>query len=396
MKSVNQIFCLIVLIIIIVSCKKENDVNQTPENTVINTDTAVTIYLNGGHSKKLFALNASNGSVKWSITFNDNTYTSPIYHKGLVIVGCNDKKLYALDSSGVFKWSTAVDRTITSNPIIENDIIYFSDENSIYAVNYLNGTIVWKFTANGIGKIVFKNDVIYSNGGVLYALDAKTGNKLWQYYTNSLLLPIIQNDKLFTIINKGSDSLVVINTNTGKVIWSKQSFLFDEALALKIKNGNIYLTIQESAQTTYDGTYGLNILDSATGVVKYPPIHFRTSGVIDDYESPLFADNLLFLNTGYDILIFNANNATSVSNVNTYKINGLTMINNLIYYAEYIREIQLPVGGGSYYAGFVCAYDYKKNEIKWSKEFKNIDFLGSFPCIVTKSGKVFRSNYVKN
>jgi outer membrane protein assembly factor BamB len=367
-----------------------NEINfQTSSATAIVTDTATTMYVSGGYSKKLFALNASDGSIKWEVSLPNYVLSSPIYNNGMVFVGCMDSKLYAYDTTGVLKWTANTNSVYHECPIVSNGIVYFPDANSINAFDANTGSLVWRFLGGG-GNIVLKNNVVYTNNNFLYAIDATTGVEKWQYYTRTFVQPVVCDDRVYVTSSLLSFSLDVLSTSTGALLWSKSNYdVFYNLNGMNLKNGKLYCVVTASASSNTSGTNGLNVLDSATGNVLFPTANFNVLSSFSDNVTPLFADSLAFVPAEFVISVFSAMNGQFIYTIpSSTSTCGITIANNIVYFTTRNTYLQSP--GTGYYAGFVYAFDYKTRTFKWFKEFRDTDFLIAAPCIVTKSGKVYR------
>src|SRR5207245_7613157 len=99
-------------------------------------------------------LNSSNVSaltLDWSYPTGNAITSSPAVFNGLVYVGSEDDKLYALDAlTGARKWSYATGNAIGSSPSVVNGIVYFgSDDDNLYALDAVTGKLKWSYTAGG-------------------------------------------------------------------------------------------------------------------------------------------------------------------------------------------------------------------------------------------------------
>ncbi len=361
---------------------------------VLPSDTATLIFVSGGYSKKLLALNATDGSLKWTVTLGGNVTASPTYSKGKVFVGCWDNKLYAYDTLGSLKWSTAVTGDIYGNsPVMGNDIVYISTSTGAYALNANNGSIIWSFVKPGGSTLLtIKNNVVYYNSmDSLYAIEASSGLKKWGYYAgeNPSVPPVVFTDRTYVI--SFSNTLSALNTATGAEIWKKPSYAFtaDDPEGLNVKNGNIYFKADN-----------LFILDSATGTLKsssYVAAHIYTGNIeYGDGISPVIIDSLAFIPDSR-LRIHDAYTGQWKATLPTRAGSnyGLTVIGNIVYYTSALSDVILP-NGGIYQAGFVYAYDYKTQTVKWQTECRDIDFSGPSPCAVTRSGLGYRGGASNN
>lgn len=352
------------------------------------TDPAVTMYVSGGHTKKLFALNASDGTIKWSVDLGGMVYSSPIYANGMVYVGCMDDKLYAYDTLGNLKWTVTVNAFYHECPLVANGMVYYPEDNAVSAFNAVTGALVWR--TPGAGKnIVLKNNLLYSNNHHFYALNPLTGEIMWQRYTAQSGEPLVFADRIY--VRTGSDSLNVINPSNGTTIWGKESIsLFREATSMNMKHGNLYI-LKDAFHANY-GSDGLNILDSATGNLKFPRTAFNGGSSVGDNYAPLFADSLAIVPANHLVYVFNAFTGAMLYQVPVggSTVSGVTIVNDLLYVTQVLTGILNPADGSVRHSGFVHAFDYKTKTMRWSREFSNVSFILAAPCVVTQSGKVYR------
>ncbi|UCC92040.1 MAG: PQQ-binding-like beta-propeller repeat protein, partial [Candidatus Aenigmatarchaeota archaeon] len=118
--------------------------------------------------------------------------SSPIKYKNLVIFGCGDHYLYALDlESGKMAWRFKASQLfIDARPSEDNGIIYIgSCDGHAYAIDAENGKEVWRFKTGGkvYASCVVDGGKVYlgSQDGFVYALDSKTGKELWRFRTGA-------------------------------------------------------------------------------------------------------------------------------------------------------------------------------------------------------------------
>jgi len=107
-----------------------------------------TIYF-GSNDNNFYALNINDGSLKWYYSCNSGIHSSPVPYGEYVFFGSDDGRLYAIEKiTGKIGWSFAPEYSIsednvdnflttpiTTKPIIEDNIVYISTQNSIYALD---------------------------------------------------------------------------------------------------------------------------------------------------------------------------------------------------------------------------------------------------------------------
>lgn len=104
----------------------------------------------------LVAINAGDGSVKWTVPANGDSYFPLVDKEGAVyFVDKGGKSLYAVNSQGILEWR--IEATAGLNyccPVIdENGIIYFGAmDGIIHAVDTSTGEEIWRITTNDSGN----------------------------------------------------------------------------------------------------------------------------------------------------------------------------------------------------------------------------------------------------
>jgi outer membrane protein assembly factor BamB len=184
----------------------------------------------GDRERDVYAI-YPNGTMKWKYHIEGwITSTPALAEDGTLYIGCWDKKLYALNSSnGDLKWKCGSHGgIIVSDPCIGDDgTIYFGttrgqNEGEIIAVN-LNGTLKWIYPT---GDYIYSDPAIGDDGTIyigsddsyLYAMNPN-GTLKWRFKTGSYIKapPSIAEDG--TIYIGSYDSyLYAINPN-GTLKW---------------------------------------------------------------------------------------------------------------------------------------------------------------------------------
>jgi len=231
------------------------------------------------------AANVATLKRKWSFTIPGsgvfgNFATTPIVHQGVVYLQDLNSNVYAVDqATGKLKWKHVFKSpTIGPNGVSLGDgRLYGATESTAFALNPATGALIWKHRLTpsvkvGIdmapqlydGKVLISTvpgsgvKHFYEAGavGVVYSLDAATGKTLWSFNTvpkpkkglysggglwyppavdangdvylgvaNPGLWPLTPenpNGALRPGSNLYTDSLVVLDGNTGKLKWYRQ------------------------------------------------------------------------------------------------------------------------------------------------------------------------------
>lgn len=167
-----------------------------------------TLYF-GADDAKVYALNASDGTLKWTFSFPDGSATdsSPaLGADGTVYIGSDKGTLYALNGQlGVLKWNFQTIDKISGAPAVGLDgTVYVCALNSdktksvTYALNGLTGSQRWAAThasqsapsvaisrdgsvfVTGVALPVTANGASASERAVVWALDGHSGAQKWE------------------------------------------------------------------------------------------------------------------------------------------------------------------------------------------------------------------------
>jgi outer membrane protein assembly factor BamB len=90
----------------------------------------------GSEDHKVYALNAFTGAVRWTYTTGDGVDSSPTVSNGVVYVGSADDKVYALDANtGALRWAYTTGNAVVSAPAVSNGVAYVGSEYKVYALD---------------------------------------------------------------------------------------------------------------------------------------------------------------------------------------------------------------------------------------------------------------------
>lgn len=179
--------------------------------------------------------------------------------------------------------------------VFENNRLYFSFDNFVYAINTLNGNKIWQANL-GWGEEAIKGleglaladgKLFVSRESGLYALDIKTGSKLWSYKAgDNITAPAVADNKVYF----GSDDYYLYALN------------FDGTLAWQyLTKGNIHSVPAVSNNKVCFGTEGndwsVYCLNALTGKVLWRR-QFATSRETPGgmfHAPPAISDNLVLI-----------------------------------------------------------------------------------------------------
>jgi serine/threonine-protein kinase len=261
-----------------------------------------TVYVES-FDKRLYALDARSGSVKWTANLQNIAMTAPIVADGLVVIGTGSNRPLKESATetiwgrpqgdyiqafsvrdGLLVWQQ---RTVGENmptPALlrvngENALVFANGDNHARSLRLRDGQLLWSFPTQGIATMssaaAVGNNVYFISGvpspgslhDSLYAVDGTTGAKLWRVPLGNVdCSPTIDGGTIF-VEGSGADpkrpadtstfsDVVGIDAATGKMKWSWRSAWghftptasHEQAIAGLAVNGMLYQSIPASSE----------------------------------------------------------------------------------------------------------------------------------------------------
>ena len=200
---------------------------------------------NNGH---VYALNIANNvrrRLAWQYprgTGIGPVRTSPVLLRssGLIYVGSDAGRFYALTTSGVLRWEyprpdkPALQGYIRSTPELVDDVVWFgSDDGDVYALNAFNGMPKWR-QQHVIGAALESSPSVSANGQVIYIgsedghvyfFDAATGRFIRKYPSRGNIgaidsQPAVGTNAVYVATDGGR--VYAFDWKTGANYWRKE------------------------------------------------------------------------------------------------------------------------------------------------------------------------------
>jgi outer membrane protein assembly factor BamB len=285
-----------------------------------------TVYV-GSDDRKLYALNAATGHLRWSYTAGDRIYAGPAVSGGIVYIGSDDGKLYALDAAtGRLRWSFTSHYAIESTPVVANGTVYFGGfDHKVYALSAATGRLRWSYSAQDAvtSSPVVAGGTVYfdSFDHRVYALNAATGHLRWSYATGGDVFssPAVSSGVVY--VGSEDGKVYALNASNGHLRWSYTT------------GGDVFSSPAVSGGVVYIGSDDEKVyaLDAATGQLRW-------SHATGDWvnSSPVVAGGLVYVGSN-DSRVYALDAATG--HVRWYYTTGDSVIS------------KPAVSGSSVYAG---------------------------------------------
>jgi eukaryotic-like serine/threonine-protein kinase len=287
----------------------------------------------GSNDQKLYAINAATGAEKWAAPTGNSIYSSPISVNGVVYVGSFDRKLYAFDAqTGAQKWAMPTGGLILSSPIVVNGLVYVgSDDKKLYAFDALTGKQKWVVATTGVidGSPAFLNGVVYigSAEGNVYAFNALTGQQNWVTVAGKYIETTIAVANGMVYVGSDDKKLYAFDMLTGKQKWVMSTGGSVESSAA-VANGLVYVGSDDQ---------NLYAFDAFTGTQKWVA---STTGAIR--SSPTVANGVVYVGSEDDnMYAFDALTGRKLWTAATagFIYSSPTIANGMLYVGSYDKEL---------------------------------------------------------
>lgn len=255
-----------------------------------------------GASLAAVFLHVPSGRKQWTFqTGSSNAGSSPIVFDGMVYIGSNNGRIFALDvTSGQERWSFQMNVSDTKRSIgislaATNGLVFVEGSSTLYALDAASGQKRWTFpavTSMGVAPVVV-NGLVYigTESGQLYALDAFSGHQKWSFQTRGFIAqsPTVANGLVY-ISSLGGD-LYALNARSGQEKWSFASAEQIETSPIVV--GKVVYTV---------GLHGMvNALDAESGKEMRS---FVVENNVIIHSSLTIANGFLYANSGKTLYAF--------------------------------------------------------------------------------------------
>ena len=250
---------------------------------------------------KLYAIDAGNGSVKWS--FIDSSFSSamPLANNNEIYLPQNGYMAGFDANTGFPNWGMTVSNGLPFTPLIDGDTLYtatapmYTAYYSITALNVKTGKAIWTtpigYNPPGGLKIVNNMLVLTTGAGALMALNKTTGMAKWNVNDQQYGAVHTANaNTLFTFNHTSPLNLYAFSLATGGLQWKtnlkKSPFQFG---GLYLYRNNLYVYAYD-----YNNTTWLQAVNPKTGD------SLSRATIIDRYENPMLVGNRVYAKKWWD------------------------------------------------------------------------------------------------
>ena len=232
----------------------------------------------GSDDSRVYALDAETGAEVWHYTTGGRVLGSPAVSEGAVFVGSYDKNIYALDrDTGMLLWSFPTGGWVTSSPTVVGDVVYSGSlDDKLYAIDAVTGTEIWN-ASFGESPSVYSSPavsggVLYVSGGdlTLYALDTSDGREIWNFTTGNPISPSPAIVDGILYVATGDMNIYALDASTGAEVWHYATGGGGEMESSPaVAYGMVYIGSGDNSVYALDARLGVKVWSFSTGNVVY-------------------------------------------------------------------------------------------------------------------------------
>ncbi|MFA4819703.1 MAG: PQQ-binding-like beta-propeller repeat protein [Candidatus Aenigmatarchaeota archaeon] len=132
----------------------------------------------------IYALD-NNGEKQWSFKTNDMVFSSPTSYGESLIIGSHDGFVYSIDKSGELNWKANIGTKVYGTPMIIDGVIYVGSENGIFrAMSLDDGKEIWRIITGDeiwFSSAAVNDSIFIGNHSGLFNCISKDGEVLWKF-----------------------------------------------------------------------------------------------------------------------------------------------------------------------------------------------------------------------
>lgn len=314
----------------------------------------------------VFALNGTDGHLRWHYTTPDALETAQVVEDGVLYTGSTDGTVYAFATgNGTLLWSVKLLNRSTVWQVVDG-VVYAtsldgsqtnqSGRNIAYALDARSGKTLWQFP-NGISISQVSDSTVYVSSnydpsqplGTIYALNAQNGTERWQFQGQGAISAWRVTGGQVYAMEYSSDStsgfsnstLYTLDASTGGLRWSYPKAPSGLISPLGMENGVISLYSQDFSPELASASDTLSALNAGDGSVRWqvqipprPPQMSQEAIITSSQE--LLSDGVIYVGNQTDpVSAYNASDGALLwSNTQLQNASVETVAQGVVYVVE--------------------------------------------------------------
>ena len=308
-------------------------------NTFVPAVNDSIVLVGGQQADGLYALNRFNGDSLWFYPTGSLLHKAPVIDEDRVYISTNDGELACLDmADGGLIWSRqGVSARVI--PVLDDEVIYFADIDSIIALDKLSGSLTWSLGVEGslFPSIALQdNNLFVGYEDFIRCMNKQTGDSIWQQnFDEEKFARIFTNAFAIspeTLVAKFEDQVTdsiylrAFTTESGTFLWER---------LLGTGAFNSLLILGEKLIDVHRGRSRVDFYDLNSGDSLYS---HPLGGILR--ASPIYGDGNLIISAGTELIVFAPMSTTPNREFTRFQPNLRLNPNPVVH--EAVLEVDLP------------------------------------------------------
>jgi eukaryotic-like serine/threonine-protein kinase len=232
----------------------------------------------GSYDGNLYAVDETDGSVRWRFRAQRGIVSRPIPIAEMVILGSEDRSIYAVSrQTGRSIWSYRTNMPIRSSALVDEKSCFIgSDDGFLYRLDRVRGTVSWRFrtwapirsTPSASGEqILFGSD-----DGYLYSVHRETGQLIWRYSVGAPVMSSPIAEQKVIVVGASDGVIRGFAESDGKLLWSHETgktiiaspTVVDQMIYIGSADGSLYALDLESGSLNWKAPLCRQLTATAT------------------------------------------------------------------------------------------------------------------------------------
>jgi outer membrane protein assembly factor BamB/serine/threonine protein kinase len=223
-----------------------------------------TVYV-GSYDGNLYAIDETDGSVRWRFRCQRGVVSRPLPAADLVIFGSEDYSVYAVSRQlGRAVWSYRTTMPVRSSAQSDERACFIgSDDGFVYRIDRARGTVAWRYKSwgpvRGTPLIADKTVIFGSEDGYVYSVDRDTGQLVWRCHVGAGTVSSAALAGQTVVIGAADGAVRGLAVETGRVTWTHQTrkaiiaspVVVDQAAYVGSADGSVYALDASSGYQTW-------------------------------------------------------------------------------------------------------------------------------------------------
>jgi outer membrane protein assembly factor BamB len=205
----------------------------------------------------LIAYNADTGEIVWTSDIADPARAAPVLQGRVLYVAGNEGELFALDAStGTVRWSIPPESGISNQaPTVAGGRVFQTRTFQVTAYDARTGEQLWEQPYGTSASMTAARGKLFVPADPIVALDQATGDVIWRTPRDTFMegAPAVTNGLLFVPSGAG---LKALDVETGALVWTAPAYsVWSPAVA----NGVVYASNVNGEWDAFDAQDGTQL-----------------------------------------------------------------------------------------------------------------------------------------